>query len=396
MERVLDHLFNNGFNDGAFMPQGACLFWQPALVAMHALGDGLIALACLSILVALVIFARRLSNFEYRWVFGLFAAFILGCSATHLLGVVTLWEPIYGIQAVVKLATALLSLAAAIVLWPMIPKALAIPGPAQVRDTNVQLLQEGRERKAAQDELEPAFGSTELGVDERTRELASANQRLEREIAERKRGEEQQALLVAELAHRVRNTLAIVRSIASQTVRHSKDLHQFEASFDGRLQALAQAHTLLINARWERTDLCTLLAHQLNVYAVHDGAFSFSGPLVTVSPKAAVTLGLVIHELAVNSIKYGSLSVPDGRVDVRWRVESGAASESGADSENVQLLWSEIGGPPISPPHHQGFGSKLITFSITHEFGGKAEISYAPEGVQWRFTLPLRSRILAI
>jgi two-component sensor histidine kinase len=229
-----------------------------------------------------------------------------------------------------------------------------------------------------------------LGVDERTRELAKANQRLEREIAERKRGEEQQALLVAELAHRVRNTLAIVRSLASQTVRHSKDLQQFEASFDGRLQALAQAHTLLINARWERTDLCTLLAHQVNVYAVHDGAFSFSGPLVTVSPKAAVTLGLVIHELAVNATNYGSLSVPDGRVDVRWRVESGA------DPENVQLLWSEIGGPPASPPHHQGFGSKLITFSITHEFGGKAEISYAPEGVQWRFTLPLRGRILAI
>lgn len=384
MERILDYLFN----DRAFMPQGACLLWRSGLVAMHALGDGLIALACLSLPVALVIFARRRSDLEHRWVFGLFAAFILACSATHLLGVVTLWEPIYGVEAVVKLATALVSLAAAIVLWSMIPKALAIP--VQPRCADVQLLREGYERKAAQDEQESAFGSTELGVDERTLELAKANQRLEREIAERKRGEEQQALLVAELAHRVRNTLAIVRSIASQTVRHSKDLQQFEASFDGRLQALAQAHTLLINARWERTDLCTLLAHQLNVYAVHEGALSFSGPLVTVSPKAAVTLGLVIHELAVNSTKYGSLSVPDGRVDVRWRVESGA------EPENVQLLWSEIGGPPISPPHHQGFGSKLITFSITHEFGGKAEISYAPEGVQWRFTLPLRSRILAL
>ena len=386
MERVLDYLFN----DATFMPHGACLLWRFDLVAAHALGDGLIALAYFSIPIALVNFARRRADLEYRWLFGLFAAFILACGATHLIGVVTLWEPVYGIEAVVKLATAFVSLATAIVLWPMIPKALAIPSPAQLRVANMQLLQEIHERKAAQDERERAYATAELGVDERTRELAQANQRLEREIAERKRGEEQQTLLVAELAHRVRNTLAIVRSIASQTVRHSQDLQQFEASFDGRLQALAQAHTLLISARWERTDLRTLLAHQLNVYAVHSGAFSFLGPNVTVSPKAAVTLGLVIHELAANATKYGSLSVPEGSVDIHWHVESGAGPE------NLQLLWSETGGPPVFPPHHQGFGSQLITFSVAHEFGGKAEMSYPPEGVQWRLTLPLRDRILAL
>jgi two-component sensor histidine kinase len=386
MERVLGYLFN----DAMFMPHGTCLLWRPDLVAAHVLGDGLIALAYFSIPAALVIFTRRRADLEYRWLFILFAAFILACGATHLIGVVTLWEPIYGIQAVVKLATAFVSLATAIVLWPMIPKALAIPSPAQLRIANMQLLQEIRERKAAQDKLERAYGAVESGVDERTRELAEANRRLEKEIAERKRGEEQHSLLVAELAHRVRNTLAIVRSIASQTVRHSKDLEQFEASFDGRLQALAQAHALLITARWERTDLRTLLTHQLNVYAVHSGAFSYSGPHVTVSPKAAVTLGLVIHELAVNATKYGSLSVPDGRVDVRWRVESGG------DFQNIELLWSETGGPPVSPPYHEGFGSKLITFSIAHEFGGKADIFYASEGVQWRLTLPLRGRILAL
>ncbi|MGZ8410525.1 MAG: sensor histidine kinase, partial [Hyphomicrobium sp.] len=377
MERVLDYLFNGA----TFMPHGTCLLWRPDLVAAHALGDGLIALAYFSIPIALVIFIRRRADLEYRWLFSLFAAFILACGATHLIGVVTLWEPIYGIQAVVKLATALISLATAIVLWPMIPKALAIPSPARLRVANMQLLEEIRERKTAQDKLERAYATIESGVDERTRELAEANQRLETEIAERKRGEEHQSLLVAELAHRVRNTLAIVRSIASQTVRHSKDLEQFEASFDGRLQALAQAHTLLITARWERTDLRTLLTHQLNVYAVHSGAFSYSGPHVTVSPKAAVTFGLVIHELAVNATKYGSLSVPDGRVDVRWRMQSEA------DSQNVQLLWSESGGPAVSPPRHEGFGSKLITFSIAHEFGGKADIFYASEGVQWRLTL---------
>ena len=386
MERILEYLFNGA----AFMPHGTCLLWRHDLVAVHALGDGLIALAYFSIPVALVVFARRRTDLEYKWLFGLFAAFILACGATHLLGVVTLWQPIYGVQGVVKLATAFISLATAIVLWPIIPKALAIPSPTHLRIANTQLSREIGERKAAQDELERAYGTVEQRVDERTRELAEANKRLQQEIAERKRGEEQHTLLVAELAHRVRNTLAIVRSMASQTVRHSENLQQFEASFDGRLQALAHVHTLLISTRWERTDLRALLAHHLKVYAAHGATFSFSGPELPVSPKAAVTLGLVVHELAVNATKYGSLSAPNGRVDVRWRV--GAVG----DSQNLQLLWSETGGPPVSPPRRDGFGSKLITFSIAHEFGGKAEISYPRDGVKCRFTLPLRNNILAI
>ncbi len=386
MERIFDYLFN----DVAFMPHGTCLLWRPDLVAVHALGDGLIALACFSIPVALVVFARQRADLEYKWLFGLFAAFILACGATHLLGVVTLWEPIYGVQGVVKLATAFISLATAIVLWPIIPKALAIPSQTHLRIANMQLSREIREHKAAQDELERAYAMVEQRVDERTRELVDTNKRLQQEIAERKRGEEQQALLVAELAHRVRNTLAIVRSLASQTVRHSENLEQFDASFDGRLQALAHVHTLLITTRWERTDLRALLTHHLNDYAAHGTAFSFSGPDIPVSPKAAVTLGLVVHELAVNATKYGSLSAPEGRVDVRWRVGTGG------DAQNLELFWSETGGPPISPPHRQGFGSKLITFSIAHEFGGKADLTYPPEGLKCRLTLSLRDNILAI
>jgi two-component sensor histidine kinase len=276
------------------------------------------------------------------------------------------------------------------VLWPMIPKALAIPSPTHLRIANIQLSREIRERKAAQDEIERTYGMVEQRVDERTRELAEVNRRLQQEIADRKRGEEQQAMLVAELAHRVRNTLAIVRSMASQTVRHSESLEQFEESFDGRLQALAHVHTLLISTRWEPTDLRALLTHHLNVYAAHRAAFSFSGPDIPVSPKAAVTLGLVVHELAVNAIKYGALSSSEGRVDVRWRVGAGS------DTQNLQLVWSETGGPPVSPPQREGFGSKLITFSIAHEFGGKAEISYQPEGLKCRLTLPLRNNVLAI
>lgn len=388
MERIVGYFFN--LNGTDFMPHGTCLLWRPDLVVVHALGDGLIALAYFSIPIALLVFVKRRADLEYRWLFGLFAAFILACGATHLLGVITLWKPIYEVEGVVKLATAFVSLATALVLWPIIPKALAIPSQTHLRIANMQLGREISERKAAQDELEHAYALVERRVDERTRELVEANERLQQEIAERKRGEEQQILLVAELAHRVRNTLAIVRSMASQTVRHSKNLEQFETSFDGRLQALAHVHTLLINTRWEPTDLGTLLAHHLNVYAAHGAAFSVSGPNIPVSPKAAVTLGLVVHELAVNATKYGALSTPGGRVDVRWRL--GTSGEP----QNLQLLWSESGGPPVSLPHGEGFGSKLIAFSIAHEFGGKVNILYPPEGLKCRLTLSLRDNILAI
>lgn len=385
MERNLEYLFNGE----AFLPHGTCLLWRSDLIALHALGDGLIALSYFSIPVALVVFARRRADLQYKWLFGLFAAFILACGATHLLAFVTLWQPIYEIQGIVKLVTAIISLMTAILLWPIIPKALAVPSPSQLRIANMQLSHEIRERKAAQDELEQTYGTVEQWIDERTAQLAEANKRLQREIAERKRVEEQQNLLVAELAHRVRNTLAIIRSIASQTLRHSQTMEQFETSFDGRLQALAHVHTLLINSRWERTDLRTLLTHYLKAYAAHGATFSLSGPELPVSPKAAVTLGLVFHELAVNAAKYGSLSVPEGRVDVRWRVGAG-------DPQNVQLLWSETGGPPVSPPQRQGFGSKLITFSVAHEFAGKAEMTYPPEGAKCRITLPLRDGILTV
>ncbi len=386
MERILEYLFNSG----AFLPHGTCLLWRTDLVAVHALGDGLIALSYFSIPVALVVFARRRTDLQYKWLFGLFAVFILACGATHLLGLVTLWQPIYGVHGVVKLMTAFVSLITAIVLWPIIPKALALPSPSHLREVNARLTHEIREREAAQDELQRAYGMIEQRIEERTRALADANKHLQLEIAERKRGEEQQGILVAELAHRVRNTLAIVRSMASQTVRHSQTLEQFEASFDGRLQALAHVHTLLINTRWARTDLRTFLEHHLKVYAPEGAAVSVSGPPVSVLPKAAVTLGLVLHELAVNATKYGALSVPKGRLDVRWRVRANERTQK------LHLFWRESGGAPVSPPQRQGFGCKLITFSITHEFGGKAELLYRPTGIKCRLTLPLRDGALAL
>lgn len=386
----MDQLVQYLFNTQLFMPHGTCLLWRPDLIAMHALGDTLIALAYLSIPVALVVFAKRRTDLEYKWVFGLFATFILACGSTHLLGVITLWKPVYGLEGVVKLATAFVSVVTAVLLWPIIPRALALPGPAQLRVANTQLNREIAERRAAQEELKRAYELVELRVEERTKELAAANESLSREIAERKSAEQQQALLVAELAHRVRNTLAIVRSLSSQTLRNSSSLEEFQESFEGRLQALAHAHGLLIGTSWRPSDLKTLIEHHLRVYVTKGGEFHAAGPQVSVNPKASLTLGLVLHELAANATKYGALSTPSGRVDITWEHEH----SDGRDA--VRLLWKEAGGPPVTPPAKSGFGSRLIQFSITHEFNGTADVIFPPDGLQCELVLPLTEGTLKV
>jgi len=122
MRETVEYLFGAA----SFMPHGYCLLWRPDLVAMHALSDGAIALSYLSIPMALAVFVRRRIDLEYKWVFWLFVAFIVACGTTHLVGLVTLWQPVYGLQGLIKVATAGVSVTTALLLWPLIPKALAL------------------------------------------------------------------------------------------------------------------------------------------------------------------------------------------------------------------------------------------------------------------------------
>ena len=175
-------------------------------------------------------------------------------------------------------------------------------------------------------------------------------------------------------------------SIATQTSRHSGSLADFEEKFEARIQALADVHNLLIESNWASTGLRQLIEHQLRPYAELDGVrFRTEGPELQVRPRPAVTLSLVVHELATNAAKYGALSRPGGRLEVRWRV---------AEEETVpalEIVWAEAGGPPVSPPERVGFGSELITFSMRYEFDGNAELAYRPEGLQCTLRMPLPS-----
>jgi two-component sensor histidine kinase len=147
-----------------------------------------------------------------------------------------------------------------------------------------------------------------------------------RDISERKKVEENQKLLLTELNHRVKNTLAIIQSIANQTLHHARNPEDFVPSFSGRLQALARAHTLLTQSTWRGADVPDLLRDQLLLGGADDDRISFSGPSLMLEPQAALNLALLLHELGTNARKYGALSVPNGRLTVDWglRTNGGA------------------------------------------------------------------------
>lgn len=177
MGSVIDSVSNYLFEAASFMPHGLCLAWRPDLVAMHAAADLLIFVSYFTIPIALVYFLRRRTDLEYKSVFALFAAFILACGATHAFGLLTLWVPLYGLQGMVKVVTALVSVTTAILIWPIIPKALALPSPSQLRVANKKLQEEIEQRKAAEEELRRAYEVLEDRVMQRTFELQRSEER---------------------------------------------------------------------------------------------------------------------------------------------------------------------------------------------------------------------------
>ena len=203
-----------------------------------------------------------------------------------------------------------------------------------------------------------------------------------REITQGKRAEERLALMNAELHHRVKNTLATVQAIANSTLRRAGDLPSFAASFSARLAALGNTHALLVAGRGSST-LRELLCAELKPYDVEEGArLGLDGPDVDVPSDLAVPFGMVIHELTTNAIKYGALSTPEGRVDVRWTI----AGEGG--SQRLELDWQEAGGPLVTEPTHQGFGSQLLK----RAFGSQrqaVERRFDPAGLQVHIRVPL-------
>jgi PAS domain S-box-containing protein len=201
-------------------------------------------------------------------------------------------------------------------------------------------------------------------------------------IDARKQDEKRMELLMDELNHRVRNTLAIVNSIASQTLKHTPSVQEFRTAFGGRIAALAKTHTLFAATKWTTSTLREVIVQQLEPYTRgRADALTITGPRLLVNPKQALTLSLVFHELAANAVKYGALSVPTGQVEIGWEIDP---------ERKLRLTWQESGGPRVAPPDRRGFGSQLIEFNVAHEFGGDALLDYQPDGVKCLLGIPLR------
>lgn len=202
------------------------------------------------------------------------------------------------------------------------------------------------------------------------------------DITERKRAEEQQTMLVAELNHRVKNILAIVQSVASQTVRSSGSLENFADVFAGRLKALAIAHDILTQTRWIGIGLNELLAAVLAPHRSSEGTrISISGPAVLVPASAVVPLSMVLNELTTNAAKYGALSTRRGKIEITWQLSGGA-------DQSVELVWQEREGRKVKAGASTGFGTKLIDHVISHDLDGKTKVDFDPAGVRWEIVFP--------
>jgi light-regulated signal transduction histidine kinase (bacteriophytochrome) len=210
--------------------------------------------------------------------------------------------------------------------------------------------------------------------------------RIEEASRERAKAHERDKLLMAELDHRVKNTLANIQALVTQSSRSADSLTGFVEGLDSRIHSMAKAHSLLTQSRWEGVSVEGLLSVELGPYIQGSGVVHLEGEDALLTPKSALSLSLALHELATNAAKFGSLSRTEGRVSVSWRV-----TEDGS----LILIWRESGGPKVAPPTRRGFGSSLVERALALETGGRATIDFAPTGVVCEVILP-RSGLLDV
>ncbi|EIM27310.1 signal transduction histidine kinase [Microvirga lotononidis] len=259
---------------------------------------------------------------------------------------------------------------------PVIRSILAVPVVLRTGDTH-GILVFGHERAAMFNRRSERLlaGLTAQAA------IALENSRLYRnaqsEIEERKQAQTQQSLLIRELHHRVKNTLATVQAVVGATARSALSIDDFYQAFVGRIISLANTHSLLTEAVWQTASLREILEKELRPY--NDASaerIALHGPEVDLPSEAAVPIGMAIHELTTNAAKYGALSVPGGKVSISWQ------AEPAEDGTRLRLVWEERGGPVVSSPTRQGFGSRLLHRVLATQLNAKVETDFEPSGLR--------------
>ena len=336
------------FNPSGLTPHGFCLSWAPGLVAMHAISDAVIGLAYFSIPLAIAAFVRKRPDIKYGWVAYLFVAFILACGTTHLMAILTLWAPAYGIEGLIKLVTAILSIATAAILWPMLPKAIALPSAAEL----------------------------ERRVQERTGELSTT-------LAQRD-------LLLREVYHRVKNNLQTVDGLLIMQARQLTDPAAKKAlqGTRDRIYALGLVHHQLMGSDDLKTFDIAPFLNELSTNLVHGASdrarLSVDAVPLDVGLDFAIPLGLLVTELVTNSLKH---AFPDGEGDID--VVLGRAPEGDlvlVVADNGQGY--AAGGPaPRGPSKGHGAGSSIIE-GLVAQLKGTIMIQSAPGGTRTEIRMP--------
>jgi two-component sensor histidine kinase len=202
------------------------------------------------------------------------------------------------------------------------------------------------------------------------------------DITERKRVEEQQRTLLAELDHRVKNALATVSAVVSHTRQGSRSVADFVAALDGRIRSMATTHELLSSRQWHGVSLTELVRREIAPYATRNNT-EIGGPELKLSARAGQAVSMVLHELATNAAKHGALSVHNGRVSVRWH-----SALNGSADARIGIEWQETGGPAVRPPDTTGYGIEVIRDLIPYELGGGVDLNFPADGLCCRLEIP--------
>jgi two-component sensor histidine kinase len=198
-----------------------------------------------------------------------------------------------------------------------------------------------------------------------------------------KRAEAHNRLLMAELSHRVRNTLAVVQSMARQTLKTAGIDRLVWDAFEARLISMSMAHDILTRESWVGANIVDIVSDALKPYGDMRSRFTVAGPAAWVDAQTALALAMAFHELGTNAVKYGALSSPHGRVSINWDVDSGVGGEV------LVAQWTESGGPPVSPPTRRGFGTRLIEQAFGHNATSSPCVRYRKEGIEFRVSIAL-------
>jgi two-component sensor histidine kinase len=382
-------------NPAGLTPHGFCLSWAPGLVWLHAASDAIIGLAYFSVPLALALFARQRRDLQYSWVIYLFVAFILACGTTHLMSIFTLWFPAYGIEGVIKLITAVASIATAMLLWPLIPKLVALPSPAKLERLNAELKANIAEQQRTADLLKESEArvraanfNLERRVNDQTAELRNANAHLTEALEQRTSVLEQRDILLREVYHRVKNNLQIIDALLAAQAGHLHDTDSAAAVQNLRqcVYALGLVHQQLMDSKDLKTFDIAPFLQELSNNIIEASAFrevkvSVQAISLTVGLDFAIPLGLLVTELVTNSLRH---AFPTGAGNIAVVLERN-------EEQKLALIVSDDGQGETrdkvsAAATKTGFGTKIIsglvaqlrgTMTVRNEGGMRTEICVA-------------------